>query len=64
MELRQCPFDGTPVTVENLSGGSLLLSCDTCGAAWEWHGAWIGRVHDPDPEKIRPDASTLRVGRN
>jgi hypothetical protein len=28
MELRQCPFDGTAVTGEKQSGGSVLLSCE------------------------------------
>lgn len=53
MELTQCPYDHTPIDAEVLSGGSMLLSCPCCSAAWEWHGAWLRRVHDPDREAVR-----------
>ena len=53
MQLTQCPYDGSDICVETLSGGSVLLSCDWCGAAWEWHGAWIHRVTAPDKEAVR-----------
>jgi hypothetical protein len=51
VELTQCPYDGTAIDVETWSGGSLLLSCPACAAAWEWHGAWIGRVREPDRDR-------------
>jgi len=51
MELTQCPYDGSRLGVEYRSGGSLLLSCEACEAVWERHGAWIGRVREPDLDK-------------
>lgn len=53
MELSQCPLDGTDLTVEYMAGGSMLLSCEACDAVWERHGAWVGRVQEPDPDKAR-----------
>ncbi len=53
MELTQCPYDGTPIEAEALSGGSMLLSCPQCSAAWEWHGAWLRRVREPDRGAVR-----------
>ena len=52
MNLTQCPYDGAKVEVEVSSGGSLLLTCVACGAVWERHGAWTGRVREPDREKL------------
>ena len=23
-----------------------------CDAAWEWHGAWLGRFREPDRAKV------------
>ena len=48
VELTQCPYDRTPIEAESLSGGSMLLTCPPCAAAWEWHGAWLRRVREPD----------------
>ena len=31
MTLSQCPYDGTAIEIEHLSGGSLLLACPACG---------------------------------
>jgi len=53
VELSQCPFDGTALTVEYLSGGSMLLWCEACEAIWERHGAWVGRVREPIPDRAR-----------
>jgi hypothetical protein len=52
MNLTQCPYDGAKVEVEISSGGSLLLTCVACSAAWERHGAWTGRIREPDREKL------------
>ena len=52
MELSLCPYDHTPIVTEASSGGSLLLSCPVCDAAWEWHGAWLGRFREPDRAKV------------
>ena len=52
MELTLCPYDHTPIETEARSGGSVVLSCPACDAAWEWHGAWIGRFREPDRDKV------------
>ena len=52
MELTQCPYDSTRIEAEGLSGGSMLLTCPRCSAAWEWHGAWLRRVKEPDREAM------------
>ncbi len=52
VNLTQCPYDGAKVEVEVSSGGSLLLTCVACDAVWERHGAWTGRVREPDREKL------------
>jgi len=53
MEFTTCPYDGTDVTAEDYSGGSALLRCEHCGAAWEWHNAWIRRIAEPDRDRVR-----------
>jgi hypothetical protein len=53
MEFTTCPYDGTDITAEDYSGGSVLLRCEQCGAAWERHNAWIHRVVEPDRERVR-----------
>jgi hypothetical protein len=68
MELRQCPYDSTEIEAESWSGGSVLLICPRCGAAWEWHGAWIRRVRAPERAEVmraaaaRPPQETDRRG--
>ena len=52
VNLTQCPYDGAQVEVEISSGGSLLLTCVACSAVWERHGAWTGRIREPDREKL------------
>ncbi len=52
VNLTQCPYDGARVDVEVAAGGSLLLTCVACTAVWERHGAWTGRVREPDREKL------------
>ena len=52
VELTQCPYDSMPIEAEALSGGSMLLTCSHCSAAWEWHGAWLRRVREPDREAV------------
>ena len=48
VDLTQCPYDSTPVEAEAYSGGSVLLDCPCCGAAWEWHNALLRRVREPN----------------
>jgi hypothetical protein len=52
VNLTQCPYDGAQVDVEASPGGSLLLTCVACSAMWERHGAWTGRVREPDRDKL------------
>ncbi|HEV7524702.1 MAG TPA: hypothetical protein VGP92_07035 [Acidimicrobiia bacterium] len=52
MNLTQCPYDGAKVEVEASSSGTLLLTCVACDAVWERHGAWTGRVREPDRDKL------------
>jgi hypothetical protein len=53
VQLTQCPYDGTRIDAEVVAGGTLLLTCTCCGASWEWHGAWMRRVTEPDREAVR-----------
>jgi hypothetical protein len=52
VNLTQCPYDGARVEVEVAAGGSLLLTCVACTAVWERHGAWTGRVREPNRDKL------------
>jgi hypothetical protein len=53
VELTQCPYDRTAIEAEAWSGGSIVLYCPACDAAWEWHGAWLRRIREPHREKAR-----------
>lgn len=55
MQLERCPYDGTTIAAEHFSGGSMLLRCEHCGAAWEWHNAWVRRVAEPDRSRVRTE---------
>jgi hypothetical protein len=52
VELTQCPYDYSAIEAEVWSGGSVVVVCPACDAAWEWHGAWLRRVREPDREKM------------
>jgi hypothetical protein len=52
VNLENCPYDMTPISVHSVAD-SLLISCDTCGAAWEMHGSLIRRLRAPDAETVR-----------
>ena len=52
VELTQCPYDSTPIEAEGLSVGSMLLTCPRCSAAWEWLGAWLRRVREPNRDAV------------
>jgi hypothetical protein len=30
-----------------------LLSCSTCGAAWEWYKTWLRRIREPNRDAVR-----------
>ena len=59
VQLTQCPYDGTRIEAEVVAGGSFLLSCTQCGAMWEWHGALVRRIEEPDREAIRDARSDV-----
>jgi hypothetical protein len=48
----QCPYDGADLEAEATPGGSLLITCPACDAVWETHGAWVGRLREPDRDKM------------
>jgi hypothetical protein len=52
VNLENCPYDMTPISVHSVAD-SLLISCDTCGAAWEMHGSLIRRLRAPDADTVR-----------
>ena len=60
VELSQCPYDHTAIAAEVCSGGSIVLTCPACGAAWEWHGAWMRRLREPDREKMRAARANVK----
>ncbi len=60
VQLTNCPYDSTPIEAETCSGGSLLLSCPCCDAAWEWHGAWLRRLREPDRDAVRAARGEVR----
>ena len=61
VELTQCPYDHTPIEAEAWSGGSVVVSCPACDAAWEWHGAWLRRIREPDRDKVIEARSRSRA---
>ena len=52
VELNHCPYDSTEIEAETFSGGSVILACPACEAAWEWHGAWLRRLREPVRDKV------------
>ena len=59
VKLQRCPYDGTPLDVDAYSGGSYLLDCASCGAAWEAHNSLVRRTTEPDWER----AASTRAAR-
>jgi hypothetical protein len=53
VEFSKCPYDASPIESEPYSQGSTLLSCPTCGAAWEWYKTWLRRIREPDRDAVR-----------
>ena len=52
LSLTQCPYDSNLLDTETRPGGLLLLICTACDAAWETHGSYVGRVREPDRDKL------------
>jgi hypothetical protein len=63
MEFTLCPYDGSEIELEADWRGPALLSCSVCGAAWEWHNAWLRRVREPDREAVRAAMAGREPGR-
>jgi hypothetical protein len=59
VEFIRCPYDASPIRAVARSDDSALLSCATCGAAWEWHLTSLRRVQEPDRDAVR----SVRAGR-
>jgi hypothetical protein len=49
----RCPYDATPISAEAFSGGSLMLTCERCGAAWEAHNSLVRRVIEPAWDEVQ-----------
>jgi hypothetical protein len=52
VELTRCPYDASTIEPETDWRGPARLSCAVCGAAWEWHNAWLRRIREPDREAV------------
>jgi hypothetical protein len=52
VELTRCPYDASLIEPETDWRGPARLFCSVCGAAWEWHNAWLRRVREPDRDAI------------
>lgn len=59
MKLQRCPYDGSPLDVGAYSGGSYLLACPSCEAAWEAHNSMVRRTAEPDWERARSARAAL-----
>ena len=60
MTFERCPYDATLISAEAFSGGSLMLTCERCGAAWEAHNSLIRRVIEPSWEEVQAAQAQLR----
>ena len=53
MEFTRCPYDASPIEIDPNPGGLTLLTCATCGAAWEWYKTWLRRIREPNRDAVR-----------
>jgi len=53
VEFTRCPYDASLIEVEASATGPTVLSCSTCGAAWEWYKTWLRRIREPDRDAVR-----------
>ena len=60
MTFERCPYDATLISAEAFSGGSLMLTCERCGAAWEAHNSLIRRVIEPAWDEVQAAQAELR----
>jgi hypothetical protein len=58
VEFTRCPYDASPIEAAMYPGGSTLLTCSTCGAAWEWYRTWLRRIREPDRDLVRAARAT------
>jgi len=52
VEFTQCPYDSSAIESATHASGSTLLTCPTCGAAWEWYRTWLRRISEPDRQAV------------
>jgi hypothetical protein len=53
MTLTLCPYDGTHISVGVARTGAVVIECQTCEAAWEYHTTWITQLRKPNRSKAR-----------
>jgi len=53
VEFTRCPYDASPIEIDPNPGGLTLLTCSTCGAAWEWYKTWLRRIREPNRDAVR-----------
>jgi len=61
VNFERCPYDATPISAEAFSGGSLMLTCRRCGAAWEAHNSLVRRVIEPVWDEVQAAQAELRA---
>lgn len=61
MELRNCPYDASPLDIAQAGAEGVLLACPDCGAQWEWHNAHVRRIAEPDREAVRHRRAERRL---
>jgi len=52
VKLEKCPYDMSPIAVQ-YAGDSFVISCETCGAAWEMRSGLMRRFRAPDSATIK-----------
>lgn len=58
VKLEKCPYDMSPIAVQ-YAGDSFVISCETCGAAWEMRSGLMRRFRAPDSATIKAVRESL-----
>jgi len=58
VKLEKCPYDMSPIAVRYV-GDSFVISCETCGAAWEMRSGLMRRFRAPDSATIKAVRESL-----
>jgi hypothetical protein len=61
VNFERCPYDATAISAQAFSGGSLMLTCERCGAAWEAHNSLVRRVIEPVWDEVQAAQAELRA---